>query len=310
MSLQPRPESASWFSRAVRHCAAPDGRKARNACRREQVRRAGSRWRKRRGRKPVAGTVARRRSLSSRRRPRVGARRSTSAARARVRRRHQRHRLRSAAALRNRSAGQIRSCSTRARAAARAADDRDAGDVADGRRSGVQHSADDVVNVRHRLQPHAEVGGALEDDYDVEHHAVREPHRPAAARPARLAALFGFTQSPNGNFAFNFTIASRPSRTSSSTTTARRFARARSDRVARVRCARHPQSLELSVRPVDIPAMTNEVVIDGNSLTIEQVPAVARDRARVSLAPHARQRAARPARSSIASSRAAPSPTA
>src|SRR3954471_2088232 len=38
--------------------------------------------------------------------------------------------------------------------------------------------------------------------------------------------------------------------------------------------------------------MTNEVVIDGNSLTIEQVTAVARDRVRASLAPHARQRAA------------------
>src|ERR687889_1912112 len=37
--------------------------------------------------------------------------------------------------------------------------------------------------------------------------------------------------------------------------------------------------------------MVNEVVIDGNSLTLEQVSAVARDRARVSLAPHARQRA-------------------
>src|SRR4051812_6175630 len=37
--------------------------------------------------------------------------------------------------------------------------------------------------------------------------------------------------------------------------------------------------------------MTNEVVIDGNSLTIEQVTAVARDRARASLANHARQRA-------------------
>src|SRR6476620_3095891 len=36
--------------------------------------------------------------------------------------------------------------------------------------------------------------------------------------------------------------------------------------------------------------LTDEVVIDGNSLTIEQVSAVARDRARVSLAPHARQR--------------------
>src|ERR1700761_5514561 len=38
--------------------------------------------------------------------------------------------------------------------------------------------------------------------------------------------------------------------------------------------------------------MTNEVVIDGNSLTIDQVTAVARDRVRVSLAGHARQRAA------------------
>lgn len=37
--------------------------------------------------------------------------------------------------------------------------------------------------------------------------------------------------------------------------------------------------------------MTNEVVIDGNSLTLEQVAAVARDRASVSMAPHARQRA-------------------
>src|SRR6478609_5862824 len=37
--------------------------------------------------------------------------------------------------------------------------------------------------------------------------------------------------------------------------------------------------------------LTDEVVIDGNSLTIEQVTAVARDRARVSLAPYARQRA-------------------
>ena len=39
--------------------------------------------------------------------------------------------------------------------------------------------------------------------------------------------------------------------------------------------------------------MINEVVIDGNSLTLEQVTAVARDRARVSLAPYARQRAGR-----------------
>ena len=38
--------------------------------------------------------------------------------------------------------------------------------------------------------------------------------------------------------------------------------------------------------------MTDEVVIDGNSLTLEQVVAVARDRAPVSLAPHARQRVA------------------
>lgn len=37
--------------------------------------------------------------------------------------------------------------------------------------------------------------------------------------------------------------------------------------------------------------MPNEVVIDGNSLTIDQVTAVARDRARVSLAPYANQRA-------------------
>src|SRR6185437_659970 len=37
--------------------------------------------------------------------------------------------------------------------------------------------------------------------------------------------------------------------------------------------------------------MIDDVVIDGNSLTLEQVTAVARDRARVSLAPHARQRA-------------------
>jgi histidine ammonia-lyase len=36
--------------------------------------------------------------------------------------------------------------------------------------------------------------------------------------------------------------------------------------------------------------MTPEIVIDGNSLTLEQVMAVARDRALVSLAPHARQR--------------------
>jgi histidine ammonia-lyase len=39
--------------------------------------------------------------------------------------------------------------------------------------------------------------------------------------------------------------------------------------------------------------MINEVVIDGNSLTLEQVAAVAHDRAPVSLAPHARQRADR-----------------
>src|ERR1051325_1418437 len=39
--------------------------------------------------------------------------------------------------------------------------------------------------------------------------------------------------------------------------------------------------------------MTDEVVIDGNSLTIDQVTAVARDRARVALAPYARQRADR-----------------
>src|SRR5579884_3568543 len=37
--------------------------------------------------------------------------------------------------------------------------------------------------------------------------------------------------------------------------------------------------------------MPTDVVIDGNSLTIEQVLAVARDRAPVSIAPHARQRA-------------------
>src|SRR4051794_8662545 len=36
--------------------------------------------------------------------------------------------------------------------------------------------------------------------------------------------------------------------------------------------------------------MVNEVVIDGNSLTLDQVTSVARDRAPVSLAPHARQR--------------------
>src|SRR5215217_8767358 len=36
--------------------------------------------------------------------------------------------------------------------------------------------------------------------------------------------------------------------------------------------------------------MTNEVVIDGNSLTLEQVAAVARDRAVVSLSPQAKQR--------------------
>jgi histidine ammonia-lyase len=39
--------------------------------------------------------------------------------------------------------------------------------------------------------------------------------------------------------------------------------------------------------------MSNEVVIDGNSLTLEQVTAVARDRAPVKLASHARQRAGR-----------------
>jgi histidine ammonia-lyase len=39
--------------------------------------------------------------------------------------------------------------------------------------------------------------------------------------------------------------------------------------------------------------MPNEVVIDGNSLTLEQVAAVARDGARVSLAAHAQQRASR-----------------
>ena len=38
--------------------------------------------------------------------------------------------------------------------------------------------------------------------------------------------------------------------------------------------------------------MANEVVIDGNSLTLEQVSAVARDRTPVTLAPHARQRIA------------------
>ena len=39
--------------------------------------------------------------------------------------------------------------------------------------------------------------------------------------------------------------------------------------------------------------MNNEVAIDGNSLTLEQVTAIARDRASVKLAPHARQRAGR-----------------
>src|SRR6185503_17174335 len=42
--------------------------------------------------------------------------------------------------------------------------------------------------------------------------------------------------------------------------------------------------------PLTFPAMITDVVIDGNSLTLEQVGAVARDRAAVSLAPHARQR--------------------
>jgi histidine ammonia-lyase len=37
--------------------------------------------------------------------------------------------------------------------------------------------------------------------------------------------------------------------------------------------------------------MVSEVVIDGNSLTLEQVAAVARDGVRVSVAPHASQRA-------------------
>src|SRR5581483_9788838 len=41
----------------------------------------------------------------------------------------------------------------------------------------------------------------------------------------------------------------------------------------------------------DIPGMLNEVVIDGNSLTIEQVAAVARDHAPVSVAGTAKQRA-------------------
>src|ERR1051326_5352862 len=38
--------------------------------------------------------------------------------------------------------------------------------------------------------------------------------------------------------------------------------------------------------------MANEVVLDGNSLTLEHVTAVARDRVPVSIAAHARQRAA------------------
>jgi histidine ammonia-lyase len=38
--------------------------------------------------------------------------------------------------------------------------------------------------------------------------------------------------------------------------------------------------------------MSHEVVIDGDSLTVEQVSSVASDRARVTIAPPARQRAA------------------
>ena len=42
-------------------------------------------------------------------------------------------------------------------------------------------------NVRPQLQPHAEVDGALDDDLRPRASSVREPHRPAAARHARLA---------------------------------------------------------------------------------------------------------------------------
>jgi histidine ammonia-lyase len=47
----------------------------------------------------------------------------------------------------------------------------------------------------------------------------------------------------------------------------------------------------LSWRAEELSAMANEVVLDGDSLTLEQVTAVARDRARVALGGHARKRA-------------------
>ena len=52
-----------------------------------------------------------------------------------------------------------------------------AGDIADRRRAGLPHSADDVDQLRHRLQPHAEVGGALDDDVRRRAPPVRQPHR-------------------------------------------------------------------------------------------------------------------------------------
>src|SRR5262249_47670591 len=53
-----------------------------------------------------------------------------------------------------------------------------------------------------------------------------------------------------------------------------------------------PNPLNGGRAPSPSPAMTHEVVIDGDSLTVEQVSAVASDRARVAIAPRARQRAA------------------
>ncbi len=72
----------------------------------------------------------------------------------------------------------------------------------------LRNSADDVDQQRHQFQPDAEVGGARwTTTYDVEHHEFAQHIVQLQRELHDWRAIFGFTQSPNGNFAFNFTIA-------------------------------------------------------------------------------------------------------
>ena len=123
-------------------------------------------------------------------------------------RRQQRHRLRSAARCeqirRATNPFLLDACLAQA---ARSADDRHAGDVADGRRT-VYHippttslNCDISFNLTPKWAAH------WQTTYDFERHEFASHIVQLQRELHDWRAIFGFTQSPNGNFAFNFTIA-------------------------------------------------------------------------------------------------------